>query len=519
MPLFFKNTHKYKKVIDTNSMINTINIKYKETIKVTLHLTLAFIILGLLSHIFSNYLSKYFFPVIIDLITLCIFVLTILLKSRKNISQKLAGMIVIYGMILNVCILDVYYIELNRPALSINFIYSLLFIIVLITISSLIINFKHIIVVGSISIVRIWLFIIYVNDPVLWSVFISINVIYIGVTVGLFFIVRSMNTTTWEYHNLELIISNQNEELNKLLTFKDDTLNMVLHDIKNPCNRILSAVEDHNLSKDEIVDASKKILLLTENILDVFKINESKMRLVLENVNFNDVINGSLTEIKYLLNQKKIVVVKEISVNCVVSIDENLMKRVMVNLLTNAIKFSNINSYIKIKLISNENSMRVEVQDNGIGIPIESINHIFEKYYQDKINDSECNRSLGLGLFFCKLVMETHGGKIGVESVLDKGTTLWFEIPMKIKPGLIIVPTIEFVPENHNYNHDEKIFLGSYLEKLVDLDIYQTGAIFKILYSNSCGDSKPILIWKDDIINAVLTGNEFDFNRLKKTAN
>jgi len=508
-----------KENINKNAIIDTINFKYKDTIKVAFYITFSSIILGLISHIFSNNLSKNYFPVIIDSITVGIFVLTILLYYRKNISQKAAGMIVIYGMILNVCILDIFYIELNLPTLSINFVYSLLFIILLISVSSLIINFKHIIVVGAISIARIWLFMIYVNDPVLWSIFISINVIYIGVTVGLFLIVRYICTNAWEYHNLELTISNQNVELNKLLIFKDEMLNMVLHDIKNPVNRILSAVKDRNLTKDEIVESSKKILLLTENILDIYKIKESKMKLDLKFISFNGLINEALKEINYLLDQKKIVIIKEILINAVVNIDENLMKRVMVNLLTNAIKFSKVNDYIEIRLIANENFMRVEVQDNGIGIPIESIDHIFDKYYQEKINDSENNRSVGLGLLFCKLVMETHGGKIGVESVLDKGTTLWFDIPMELKPEIIMEPTIEFISENPEYNHDEKIFLAFYKRKLVHLDIYQTGEIFKILYSNSCGDSKPVLIWKDDIINAALTGNEFDFDKLRKIVN
>ena len=405
----------------------TLNNKYVRTNKFTFYLILGLISLALVDHSITSYFFKDYFPAFLDGITLIIYTISYILRIKNKFSQKVAGAIVVYGMILNICTLDVYYMNQTTQTLSTNFLYSLLFMIVLIAVSSLIVNFRHVIIIGLISIVRIWVFSIYVNEPSLWSIFISINMVYIGVTVSLYYIVKFMNNNALEYYRLESTITAQNNELKELLLFKDDMLHMILHDIRNPINRILSSGKDISLTQEEISESGKNILLIAENILDVYKLRESKMILNLEYVNINEIINEAVREVDFLLELKKITVKKNLLTNSIIRLDKNLIKRLMVNLLINAIKFSKVNETIEIRLMPIKDSIRIEVIDKGKGISPEFIHKIFDKFYQVNTNKPEYQYSTGLGLTFCKLVMESHGGKIGVDSVLDKGSTIWVE--------------------------------------------------------------------------------------------
>jgi len=241
------------------------------------------------------------------------------------------------------------------------------------------------------------------------------------------------------------------------------------------------------------------------------------MRLNLVCVNFNNIVCDALNEVDYLLKQKKILIIKAFSENCLIRIDENLMKRLMVNLLTNAIKSSKVNDYIEIRLKLQEGMLRVEVIDNGKGIAPEFISKMFDKFYQEDINDSVYNRSVGLGLTFCKLVVDTHKGKIGADSVLDKGTTIWFEFPLEINTVSMLHDSIAHQAEEvGNFNRNEKKTLLIYKKKLAILDIYQTGEMYKMLYTCNNSGSQDLINWKDQIINASMTGNVENYEKLRK---
>jgi signal transduction histidine kinase len=500
-----------------NNNDEILNNKYFKTNIFTYYLILGLISLALVDHSISSYLLKNYFPVLVDSITLIIYAFSYLLRIKKKISSKIVDIIIVYGMVINICTLDVYYISQKAQTLSTNFLYSLLFMIVLIAISSLIVNFKHVVIIGLISIIRIWCFSFYVNDPSIWSVFISINLVYLGVAVSLYFIVKTMNNNALEYQRQESTITSQNNELKDLLLFKDDMLHMILHDIRNPINRILASGKDISLTREEISESGKKILLMAENILDIYKLRESKMVLNPEYVNINELVNEAVLEVDYLLELKKINIIKNISTNAIIRLDENLIKRLMVNILTNAIKFSKVNSSIEIRLIPIKESIRIEVIDNGKGIAPEFINKIFDKFYHEKTNNSDYHYSTGLGLTFCKLVMESHGGKIGVNSVSDKGTTIWFEFPDVTKVEIMNEQKIMTVKsETIEYNAEERKCLSHYKKKLNTMEIYQTGEMYKLLYSYKCGSSSRLLHWKNEVINASITGNVENFNLLKE---
>ena len=111
------------------------------------------------------------------------------------------------------------------------------------------------------------------------------------------------------------------------------------------------------------------------------------------------------------------------------SVDPDIIQRVFVNLLGNAIKCSPEGGTIGIDISLAGDSVRVTVSDQGPGIPEEYHQKIFEKFAQVELPKEGQVHSTGLGLTFCKLAVEAHGGRIGVESAVGRGSTFWFTLP------------------------------------------------------------------------------------------
>ena len=201
---------------------------------------------------------------------------------------------------------------------------------------------------------------------------------------------------------------------------------MIVHDLKNPLNIIL------NLSEVGLVkEAGNKMLNLITNILDVSKFEEAKMVIKHDLFKLNSTINLSVEKILFVAGIAGIEIINKVDAGVTVKADYELIERIFINLLTNAIKFSPKNDkiYINAQDDLDNKFVKITVKDSGSGIPEEFKDRIFEKFTQVIAKDSASMRSTGLGLTFCKLAVEANGGKIGVESELKKGSTFWFTLP------------------------------------------------------------------------------------------
>jgi signal transduction histidine kinase len=117
-----------------------------------------------------------------------------------------------------------------------------------------------------------------------------------------------------------------------------------------------------------------------------------------------------------------------------VSCDADVIRRVLENLINNALKFTKSDGAIWVEVESEEAGVTLSVRDDGPGIPPDQHARIFEKFGQTQ-SGAQQRHSTGLGLAFCRLAVEAHRGKIGVQSELGKGSRFWFTLPIRKPAG------------------------------------------------------------------------------------
>lgn len=376
-------------------------------------------------------------------------------------------------------------------------------------------NQLHSILVRCSPVVWLWLFLIYLNDAFLRSYFIYDSVFALCILVMLYFTYACFNIITTLFLKYGISISNENKKLREVQELRDRMFIMLVHDIKNPINRILFAAKSENINRGEIVESSKEMLLLVENILDIKRIDEFNQSLILSILPISIIVDKAIKQVEYLFEDKNLSVVKKIFIKADVEVDENLMERVIVNLLCNAIKYSKMNGRITIRITSPNDKVRVEVIDEGIGIATSNIDHVFDKFFNVNALNLGSTHSTGIGLTFCKLVIEAHCGVIGVKSQLGHGTTIWFELPAMSIEKMIFdeLSHVRVISNEYIDNKDEMVIQCKL--RISNFNVYQTGEILRILRTPSVNSCSPGFIrWKDEVVKSSMRGDVDNFKRL-----
>jgi len=460
------------------------------------------------------YSANYYCLTIVACVSLLIIFAEYIRNRGMQPTANKASFLFVYLPVMNIVLKDLFFFVRENILINEIFLHSHFMLVLFISLGGLVVNHRHILFIGCISVIWICGFTIYTGDSFLCSLMLLDCFLFIAITLILYFVHYSIHAFIMELHKSGQTITAQNEELLVLSDFKERIFNMIIHDIKNPINRILAASKMDVIEKNEIIEPTKHILLIVQNVLDVFKIEDSKIQLRLSITTIDDVIIKSIEHVKYLLVEKRITLNKQIAALSTVEIDVDLMERVIINLLTNAIKYSNQNSSIEIRVIHNNTRIRVEVIDGGEGVAKEHIDHIFDKYYQVHSKSLGIQYSTGLGLTFCKLVVETHGGTIGAKSHLNKGLTVWFELPARQQSEVVCGNVVEQLFCKRQFGKDDAIIL-QYQNRISHLLVYQTSELIKLLSENADECSLDFKLWKEEIITASMMGNQFYFNELK----
>jgi signal transduction histidine kinase len=234
------------------------------------------------------------------------------------------------------------------------------------------------------------------------------------------------------------------EQLRRLEGLRDNLVHMIVHDLRSPLTGISGfldlalALEKETLTGEglEYLQTAKRstttVINMVSAVLDVSKMEAGEMKLHLVEC---DLVRMAVDLMSGMQSLKE---GREMSLDAppasvTVVADRELVLRVVQNLLGNALKFTPSDGWIRLGIEPDENRVCVRVRDNGPGIPAEYRERIFEKFGQVEARANGQKHSTGLGLTFCKLAVEAHGGSIGVESEIGKGSTFWFMLP---KDGL-----------------------------------------------------------------------------------
>jgi two-component system, sensor histidine kinase ChiS len=293
--------------------------------------------------------------------------------------------------------------------------------------------------------------------------------IYAALLVGL---------VTWVFHVQRLKLRFNEEKLEqerrvvKRLTqidkLKDEFLANTSHELRTPLNGIIGLAESlrdgvageippkmkHHLSL--IVDSGKRLASLVNDILDFSQLKNKGLVLHKKTIDLTVLVDVVLTLSKPLLDDKKVVFINKIPKNFPgVYADEDRVLQILHNLVGNAVKFTD-RGVISLSARVDQDVVRVEVSDTGTGIPSDRLGDIFESFMQV---DGSINRSqggAGLGLSVTKQLVELHGGKIWVESILGVGSSFYFTLPVSF--GLPEESQIKAViPTQYNPQEDENL--------------------------------------------------------------
>lgn len=252
------------------------------------------------------------------------------------------------------------------------------------------------------------------------------------------------------YRNvLEALVDERTSALSEALLEAEDAneaksefLSHMSHELRTPLNAIFGFAQMLKLDADdfnetqrdnieEIMQAGRHLLLLINDVLDLAKIESGKLDIDFENVDAVYVIQQCQALITPNAEQRNITIANNInSDELSIYADYKRFKQVMLNILSNAVKYNTENGYISIdtEIIDNY-YLRVSITDTGAGLTKAEVSRLFGAF--ERLNQTNDVEGAGIGLIITKNLVELMHGKIGVKSIVNKGTTFWVEIPLK----------------------------------------------------------------------------------------
>ena len=236
----------------------------------------------------------------------------------------------------------------------------------------------------------------------------------------------------------QVALADSYERLRALEQLRDDLVHMIVHDMRSPLQVLLASLgllegpaavlgEDSRNDLRTAIGSSKDLGRMVNTLLDVSRLEAGKMpieRGVWELTRMADEVRAALGTMD---RETRIEVESPGAVD--VSCDGVLVRRIMENLVSNAIKHTPVGTPIRISIARGDGRVNVAVHDKGGGVPPQARAKIFEKFGTVESRQERAYHSVGLGLAFCKLAIEAHGGTIGVNPGVPVGSTFWFELP------------------------------------------------------------------------------------------
>ncbi|OOM76244.1 HAMP domain-containing sensor histidine kinase [Clostridium sp. BL-8] len=221
---------------------------------------------------------------------------------------------------------------------------------------------------------------------------------------------------------------------------QEDFILNISHDLRSPLNIILSIVQcykDDYKDSLEHIDIIKrnayKILKLINNLIDTTKLEQRHYNIKRENLDIINLIEWDISSIDKYAKQKNISLVFDTNVEeCIMAVDPEAIDRIIMNLISNAIKFSPRESSIYINAWKSINQLTISIRDEGMGIRKEEQDTIFNRFIQSSRNKRNENSGSGIGLDLVRYLTKAHNGSIELKSEENRGSEFIIKLPIEI---------------------------------------------------------------------------------------
>jgi signal transduction histidine kinase/tetratricopeptide (TPR) repeat protein len=272
-----------------------------------------------------------------------------------------------------------------------------------------------------------------------WIIIFSI--VFLIVVIILVYLFYKAKININQLKKLQEEVNKQNKELSLFNKQKDYILATVAHDLRGPVGNIktitgvISMDDELNEENQNLVQLINQSADLSLNIIndlaDAINVDRKTELLKQDKVVLSEVLNSAIVMQKDFIERKKINIHTEFFAGLEIKGDKSLIIRVFFNLISNAIKFSNVNSTIDIETsLYDKSNVLVRITDHGIGIDSDKLFTIFEPFTQASRRGTAGEKSIGLGLSICKKIVELHNGKIWVESKTNVGSEFFVVLPL-----------------------------------------------------------------------------------------
>ena len=247
------------------------------------------------------------------------------------------------------------------------------------------------------------------------------------------------------------------EDVIKLEAMKVEFLSNMSHEFRTPINIILAITQLLNMHNKSLSDEkykeylnvlkqnSYRLLRLINNIMDITKVNSDSDQLNLVNCNIVSVLEEIvMSTVLYASEKKRNIIFDTDNEEIILACDEDKIERIMLNLISNAIKFSDCDTDIEVKINTNLdlNRVYISIKNYGYNIEFKDREKIFERFYRVDNSLNRKNEGCGIGLFLCRKFIEMHGGEIFLDNI-DNGTQFSFYLPINITEEKINNPIIQ----------------------------------------------------------------------------
>lgn len=232
-----------------------------------------------------------------------------------------------------------------------------------------------------------------------------------------------------------------NDELQEANRTKDKFFSIVAHDLKNPFNSMLVLskllIDDYDTFTDserlqfisQINSSAENTYSLLQNLLDWANTQSGKSNIVREDINLYTLSQEAITLLTPLAKNKKVILRSEVPAEIKAYADKNMISTVLLNLVSNAVKFTPQTGHVEVTAYENNNHVEVEITDSGVGIAPENIKKLFKPDEKFHTEGTDKEKGTGLGLILCKEFIEKNEGKIWVKSNLGTGSSFYFSLP------------------------------------------------------------------------------------------